>query len=165
MKKLIISESEKNNILNKYYTKFRLDEVDTYDTSPGITPPPAPTTTTPKAPVKNYTIQELQQLLGFTGASVDGKAGPNTLAAIENALRTKGTLPPATGGAANTQTPQGSNVVEKPKELSSTPLQTKTAANIDPKTGTVVTTSTGTPQTNQNKDSNVSTTGGDPNAD
>ena len=93
MKKLIISESEKNNILNKYYTKFRLDEVDTYDISPGITLPAAPTTTTPKAPVKNYTIQELQQLLGFTGASVDGKAGPNTLAAIENALRTIHSFP------------------------------------------------------------------------
>ena len=164
MKKLIISESEKNNILNKYYTKFRLDEVDTYSTSLDVTPPAAPAAT-PKEPVKNYTIQELQQLLGFTGASVDGKAGPNTLAAIENALRTKGTLPPATGGAANTQTPQGSNVVEKPKELSSTPLQTKTAANIDTKTGAVATTSTGTPQVNQNKDNNASATGGDPAAD
>ena len=139
MKKLIISENEKNNILNKYYTKLSLNEIDyAGDTGKGTTT--TTTTVAPQqqqAPAKNYTIQELQQLLGV---KADGYAGPNTLAALEKALQSKGTLPAATTTNAAQPT------AEKPKDLSATPVQTKTATNIDTKTNTVTTKNSNTQQ-------------------
>ena len=64
MKRMIISESEKNRIINMYSPfKGRINEA---------------------------TATELQQLLNDTfkaGLTVDGKLGPKTIAAIENALK------------------------------------------------------------------------------
>lgn len=156
MKRLIISENERNNILNKYYTKLSLNEVDyAGDTGQGTTTTVAPSQQ--QAPAKDYTIQELQQLLGFKGDAVDGKAGPNTLAAIEKALQSKGASAPATTTTTNAAQPTD----EKPKNLSATPVQTKTVTGIDTKTGTVKTKDS---NTQQQSTANQSETGDDPNS-
>ena len=63
MKRLLISESEKNRIINMY--------------SPS------------KGRINEATATELQQLLNDTfkaGLTVDGKIGPRTISAIESAL-------------------------------------------------------------------------------
>lgn len=158
MKKLIISENEKNNILKKYYTKLSLNEVDyAGDTGKGTTP--TTTTVAPsqqQAPAKNYTIQELQQLLGV---KADGYAGPNTLAALEKALQSKGTSAPAT----TANQPAAQPTAEKPKDLSATPVQTKTATGIDTKTGTVTTKDTNAQQsTGDNAQKNTATPANQP---
>lgn len=111
MKKLYISESEKNEILKKHNSKFLSEDN--------------------QVAQQNYTITDLQNALIKTGknpGTADGQFGPKTLGAIEQAIGvTSGTQ----GTPAATETPTTT------KPLSTTSLETKKVTSLQTQDGKV----------------------------